>query len=269
METSKILNIADNLSLLKENHKSYMEVKDKDDFESYNKKKNLYNNWIITLCDIYNSLLKYYGNDTNEYWNRINLFVSKTYKYENIEITLKELLKKYRNKNVHPENRNSVENNLLSAVVNVVELEELQIMIIDAINYELEKTDINQIVNHVLKSGSNIIAYTKFINSINESMKNATDEEKEMLTIPYSIIQNVFSILTDETMLTEEILNKLENDLDTAYNIINSDEFRELILEQPNGQDALDFLDEIKSANNPSDIYECCIKFKNKVLNSQ
>lgn len=269
METSKILNIADNLSLLKENHKSYIEVKDKDDFESYNKKKNLYNNWIITLCDIYNSLLKYYGNDTNEYWNRINLFVSKTYKYENIEITLKELLKKYRNKNVHPENRNSVENNLLSAIVNVVELEELQIMIMDAINYELEKTDINQIVNHVLKSGSNIIAYTKFINSINESMKNATNEEKEMLTIPYSIIQNAFSILTDETLLTEEILNKLENDLDTAYNIINSSKFRKLILNQPNGQDALEFLNEIKRANNSSDIYECCIKFKNKIINNQ
>lgn len=269
MDKSKILNIADNLSLLKENHRHYIEIKEKDDFESYNKKKNLYNNWIVTLCYTYNSLLKYYKNDTNECWDKINLFVSKVYKYENIEITLKELIKKYRNKNVHSENPNSVENNLLPAIVSVVELEELQTMLIDVINCELEKTDINQMVTHVLKSGSNVIAYTKFINSINESMRNATTEEKEVLVVPYSIIKNVFSILTDETLLTEEILSKLENDLDIAYNSINSSEFIKIMLGQPNGQNALEFLDKIKKAKSSCDFYDCCIEFRNNILNNR
>lgn len=269
MEKRKIMNIATNLSLVKENYQNYVKIKDNDNFDFQIKKKNLYNNWIITLCDLYNSLLKYYKNDINEYWGKIKLFVTKTYKYEDVEFTLHELIKKYRNKKVHSANPDSVENNLLPIIVSDTELEELQKMLIDVINYELKKIDMFQLATHALKSGTNIIVYKKFINSLNDSMMNATEEEMEILMIPYSILQNVINILTDDSLLTKEVFDKLEKDLEIANNIINSDKFTELILEQPNGKDILDFVEEIKNANNERDLYNICMAFKNKILSNK
>lgn len=268
MEKSKILNIADNLSLLNENYKRYKEIENKNDFESYNQKRIVYINWIVVLCDIYNSLLKFYKNDTNEYWDKIKSFVSKKYNYENIEITFKELLKKYRNKNTHPENNNSIENNLLPVIVNVEELEKLQAMLNEVIKYELEQIDFNHIVTHIIKSGSNVIVYTKIFNSINESMQKATNEEKKLLVVPYNVLKTVFNILTDETILTEEIINELDKDLEVADDFINSNEFTESLLKQPNGQDYLDFFNTLKQSSTGKEIYDCLLEFKQKTFNN-
>lgn len=208
MEKEDILNIADNLSSLKQNQKNYIEIKDKEDFDSYNKRKSLYNNWIIILCGVYNSLAKYYKDNSNRYWKEVELFISTTYEYDKNVFTLKELLKKYRNKNIHSENTNSIENNLLPNIVNDKDLEQLQTMLINIIGYEMKKIDICQIITHLIKGGNNVIAYKNLNNSINKGMGNATPKEKEMLEIPFSILINTINLLTDDTLLTEEVLEE-------------------------------------------------------------
>ena len=184
-----------------------------------------------------------------------------------MEIELISLLKKYRNKKTHSENPNSLENNLLSSVVTDSELEELQKLIIDTINYELEKIDQYQIITHNIKSGSNIICYKKLSDLIYVSMNKATNEERKMLEIPYSILQKILNILTDDTLLTKEIFEEIEKDLDDANEIIYSEEYMNFLLQQPYGKEILDFLDKINKTEDECEIYNSCLEFKKIISN--
>ena len=226
MEKNKILNIVDNLSTLKENHKYYIEFN----------------------------------------WGKVNLFVSRKYKYETVDFTLCDLLKKYRNKNTHSENPNSIENMLLPTVINDSELEDLQILMIEVINYELENCDINAVVTHIFKNGSVVISYKKIINSMKEIMDNASADDKRILEKPFLFIIIFFTSLSDGTLLTEEFFVNSYKDYIIVKDILTSDEFIKTLLNKPNGQLIFDFFQKSFDQKYNSNPFEALFELKKELV---
>jgi len=95
----------------------------------------------------------------------------------------------------------------------------------------------------------------------------ATNEERKMLEIPYSILQKILNILTDDTLLTKEIFEEIEKDLDDANEIIYSEEYMNFLLQQPYGKEILDFLDKINKTEDECEIYNSCLEFKKIISN--
>ena len=242
-----------------------MRLKVINDFEVYNQKKLFYDNWVISLCDLYNSLLRYYGEQSNEKWNKVNEFISEEYEYDERKITLSEILKKYRNKKIHFENIDSIENNLLPHIITDEKLEELQLLLFDVINFEIKNLDSSQLVTHVLKNGSNTISFKKIKKALSESIKYNSSEEKEMLEDFRVTLFEFFDEILEISSISEDFFEKWEEKLKNKIAIMKSEKFRIFVSEQPGGVENIQLLNKLQETTNEYDFIKVLFEYINKL----
>lgn len=268
-QEKQILNIADSLNLLKQNYKNYIEIVKIKDFNDFAKKDVAYKNWVISLSNLFNSLYKYYGKKQNSNeWQDVLDFSLTNYKYDDEIFTLIQLLKRYRNKRVHPENNQKIDQFLLKKLVKDEILIELQEKLCNVLNAELQKIDSSELITHMLKGEDSKIFYNEFDKAITKSMESTTLEQRILVEKSYETLKNFIKVFTDDTIITKDSIDILSNELQEASKIIENPAFIDIVENMPNGKETMQFLKKInveENQNNPEKFYNILMQFADKM----